>query len=356
MSASSTSPGIKIECPVCLYPFDTISALPVAGPCLHNICEPCWEGLKVKNCPKCLAPINTPSKNCELLEFIEQTTQMMSGQIPDTTQNETPLERAVTKANDFLVNEWPSESLYAGRLTPTDMDLLWGEQQHVAERITDKIYRRLCDFPTYRCRALEMLSSETALQRYNLLCHLVAREKAVAARNPIALYCEAICMRYGIFRPKNLTKALEAFREASNAGVALATHQVGVFLYEGFGVKVDAKAAVKQFRLAYKQGCLESATYLGLCYISGNGVRKEYFEGIEYWETAAEGGDVKAMMYLGDYYSKREKNYLGRDDPDYDTAIEWYDLAKMRGNKRAAEEKARCEKLKSSPQGGCVIQ
>jgi TPR repeat protein len=360
MSASSI-PGINAECPVCFEAFDSVSIIPYAGSCLHNICKPCWDDLKIKKCPRCTDHVLTAVKNCDYLDLVNQTTQLISGQIPDISQQKTALELAVYKATQFLANEWPQTSLYAGKLTPTDMDLLWNEQPHFAERVTSKIYVRLCEFPTYRCRAMEELGQETAICKYNMLCHLLARPKAVQERNPVALFCEGHCLFHGIFRPKDIKTALEFFKEADENGLALATHQVGVCLYEGYGVKIDVKAAIKRFRTAYKQGCLESATYLGLCFISGHGVkRSDSRKGIELWNSAADDGDVNAMLYLGDYYSQREKNYLGNSIPNLDNAIHWYEAAAERGVKRAVAEKERCQQLKLTGRDGsqenCSIQ
>lgn len=357
MSASSLPPAT--ECPVCFVEFSSEeSESPHAGPCLHNICRPCFNDLDKKICPQsyCKQPIPVVKKNYELLEEIEKKTSLLSGSLLQTTARKNLLESAIEKAVNFLANEWPLQSTDPNRLTARDLDILWAEQQHFAEQVFAKIYQRLCDIPSYRCVILENFKVKGTINKVNYLCELVARPKAVEAGNPVAQYCYAHCLFYGINIPKDIKEALKFYQNAAAQGLALAIHQVGVIHCEGYGVKIDAKFGVKQFKKADTQNCLASITELGKCYLAGNGVRRDIERGIDRLELAAHLGDIEAMITLGDYYSKKEKNYLGADTLNVEAAKMWYQKAIERGSEKTQKDLERCLLLESQPQKSCIQQ
>jgi hypothetical protein len=97
---------------------------------------------------------------------------------------------------------------------------------------------------------------------------------------------------------------------------------LGLMYFNGKGVPVDYKKAMKWIRLAAEQGDAEAQNILGVAYHDGKGVPQTYKEAVKWYRLAAEQGHAIAQGNLGIMYGR------GRGVPqDYKEAYIWYSLA-----------------------------
>eukprot|EP00271_Cylindrocystis_brebissonii_P011646 TRINITY_DN29544_c0_g1_i1.p1 TRINITY_DN29544_c0_g1~~TRINITY_DN29544_c0_g1_i1.p1 ORF type:complete len:338 (-),score=47.55 TRINITY_DN29544_c0_g1_i1:317-1213(-) len=71
--------------------------------------------------------------------------------------------------------------------------------------------------------------------------------------------------------PRNREKAVELFRQAAEAKIALAQYKLGFCLYQGKGIQQDLKEAVSWFMMAAHQGHADAQRMVGLCVAEGVG-------------------------------------------------------------------------------------
>ncbi|WCL53764.1 tetratricopeptide repeat protein [Gimibacter soli] len=169
----------------------------------------------------------------------------------------------------------------------------------------------------------------------------------------------------------DMTKAMELYRKAADAGVGEAAYTLATAYLNGAGVALDKKAALTWFEkaasLGYEKGYYGAATILlgqdealrdlprGLGYlwrldgvkvpeasymlagiymgdIPVEGVKKDSAKAIEYLVTASDGDLAAASWMLGRYY------YYGHEvEENKDQGIAWYVLATEQGSKEARE-------------------
>lgn len=93
---------------------------------------------------------------------------------------------------------------------------------------------------------------------------------------------------------KNLAKAVEYYTKAANQGHRGAQHNLGVFYYQGTGVKSDMEKARRYFSAAAQQGKSDSMRNLGVMYENGQGVARNLLLASKWYRDAVEAGNKEA--------------------------------------------------------------
>jgi TPR repeat protein len=135
----------------------------------------------------------------------------------------------------------------------------------------------------------------------------------------------------GAMRRGDYLQALEAYRDAANAGLAAGQHNLAVLYQEGRGVAVDLAEALTWFRKAAEQGAPPSQTNLGLMYYHGQGVAPDYAQAISWIRRAADQGSAPAEYALGTIYDSGKG--VARDESE---ALRWFERAAQKGHPDAA--------------------
>ncbi len=130
-----------------------------------------------------------------------------------------------------------------------------------------------------------------------------------------ALYAEAD--RH--YNAKEYAAALPIYRQAADAGHALAMAMVGWLYDQGLGVQMDNAEGMRWFRKASDAGNINAMTNLAHGYLNGSGVAKDYAEALRWYRKAADGGNAGAMSQVGYIYG----NGFGVPT-NYPEAMRWY--------------------------------
>eukprot|EP00644_Phytophthora_capsici_P008540 jgi/Phyca11/111667/e_gw1.20.254.1 len=96
--------------------------------------------------------------------------------------------------------------------------------------------------------------------------------------------------------------AAQYFREAADAGDALAQANYGMLLANGMGVDQDVPQALVYFNRAARQNQAFAFHGLGVLYFTGNGVAQNVTRALGYFENAIELGYAESHSFLGSAY------------------------------------------------------
>jgi S1-C subfamily serine protease len=127
--------------------------------------------------------------------------------------------------------------------------------------------------------------------------------------------------------PRNFTQAVVFFRQAAEAGLAEAQHNLAVCLMEGEGGRQNHHEAVEWFQKAAAQGLASAQFALGKSYYDGKGVAQDQGEAIKWWRRAAQQGEAEAQRWLG--YSYSQGKGVPKDDRE---AARWWKAAALQGD------------------------
>ena len=129
----------------------------------------------------------------------------------------------------------------------------------------------------------------------------------------------------------SMKKIVELFGPAKK-GDTDAMFELGVFFYNGDGVKENKTEAVKWFKKAAEKGDATAMYNLFVCYANGYGVEQDMQEAIRWCIKAGDHGDAKAYYMVGMTY------FLGKDiQIDLSEAIKWLSKAVECGYPEALE-------------------
>jgi TPR repeat protein len=96
--------------------------------------------------------------------------------------------------------------------------------------------------------------------------------------------------------------AAQFFRQAADAGDALAQANYGMLLANGMGVDQDVAQALVYFNRAARQNEAFAFHGLGVLYFTGNGVRQNVTRALEYFQEAIALGYAESHSFLGSAY------------------------------------------------------
>ncbi len=122
-------------------------------------------------------------------------------------------------------------------------------------------------------------------------------------------------------------EAMKWFRQAAEAGDALAQLWVGRMFAQGLEVPKDEREAVKWYRRAADQENSSAQNNLATMYRNGSGVVKDQEEAVRWYRKAADRGNAAGQGNLGWMYH----NGFGVTK-DYDEAVKWYKKAADQGD------------------------
>ncbi len=126
---------------------------------------------------------------------------------------------------------------------------------------------------------------------------------------------------------KNYGEAAKLYREAAEAGNAVAQVGFGVLLRNGEGVSRNEAEAVKWFRKAAGQGYARGQAQVGLRYVLGQGVTEDWGDAETWCRKAAEQYDALGLYCMG------LLSQFGLGVPhDLDAAIRYFDRAEDQGD------------------------
>lgn len=349
---SATNPN----CPICFEVFgEPETPPPVAGPCLHSICQSCFELLAIKVCPSCRDPIPVVRKNCELLNLIApqffSEHAIPSSSLPRLNTPDGISEHpSKTRAEEYLRSDSEKDPLSPLPLVLKDFLYLCQNEKELAKRVLGKIYQHLLQSYTDECEAQATFKVSGIKLRFNNLCYFAARDSSMREEDPVARLCYGYCLYHGINFPQNVNEAISHFEFAAAKNYALAHYFLGLAYLKGNGVNLNWKTALSHFGKAGRLNCVPAITELGLCYLFGpkEGV-PEIPRGLDYLKMAAERGDVRALTALGDFYSTYK--FPGREHIsfDFELATHYYVKAVERGSESAISDVERCLNAQEKP-------
>lgn len=99
-------------------------------------------------------------------------------------------------------------------------------------------------------------------------------------------------------------EALLFYLQASNQGLPIAQHVVGVKYVTGDDVAQNVTKGIQLIQLAAEAGLVEAQYYLGVLYATGDVVPLNYTEAIKWLGLAAEQEITQAQYMLGQMYEK----------------------------------------------------
>lgn len=116
---------------------------------------------------------------------------------------------------------------------------------------------------------------------------------------PEAMLTVGTLYEQGIGVPRNLTKALEWYSKAANAGERTAWMRLGVCYEIGIGTATNMNKALAAYTRSADLGLAVAQHKLARIYLRGHGVVKDENKGLDLLFKAADGGEPAAMYDLG---------------------------------------------------------
>lgn len=109
---------------------------------------------------------------------------------------------------------------------------------------------------------------------------------------------------YGNFIQRDITKAIQFYKKASELGDSKAQYRLGRIYYEGKFVEQNIKKSIFYFNSSANAKNVDSQCCLGYIYYIGENVPKDIKNAIHYFIMAAENSSQIARFYLGIIYYK----------------------------------------------------
>ncbi len=104
--------------------------------------------------------------------------------------------------------------------------------------------------------------------------------------------------------PRKKHRDAVSAKRLARIGDAENQYLFGVYLLEGYGVKVNEKKGVKWLKKAARQGMEEAQYRLGLCLEAGLGIRQNEKAAFKWFKKAALGGLTEAEAKFGIYLAE----------------------------------------------------
>lgn len=154
------------------------------------------------------------------------------------------------------------------------------------------------------------------------------KEKLSLAKSGNSASQLAIGMMY--HTANNYPEAIKWYKKATEQGVAIAQHNLGVLYFDGKGVPVNYPEAFKWYKKAAEQGVVFAQYNLGNMYYYGKGIPVNYPEAFEWYKKAAEHGYAHAQYNLSLMY----KNGQGVARNPVQAAV-WYRKSAEQGDRKS---------------------
>jgi len=145
--------------------------------------------------------------------------------------------------------------------------------------------------------------------------------KAAKQNHPAALCHLGLMYDKGIGVQRDVLKAIELYKQASDLGIVYAQTNLSEIYYIGDdGVKRDVREALIWFKKAADLGDTQSQYKIGSIYFLGDdGVDKDVNQALEWFQKAANLGSITSQYKLGEIY------YQGTDvTRNLQIALDWF--------------------------------
>ncbi len=134
------------------------------------------------------------------------------------------------------------------------------------------------------------------------------------------------------YQNQNFEQARRYWEESAAGGNISASFNLALLLSKGIGGPSDPARAVDLFRHAADAGLAIGQHKLALAYYSGRGVAKDEEQARIWWERAARQGHAQAQYNLGALLWSEDGAYQ-----DTDAAIKWFRKSSDAGNTQASD-------------------
>ncbi|KAH3761381.1 sel1 repeat family protein [Pelomyxa schiedti] len=161
--------------------------------------------------------------------------------------------------------------------------------------------------------------------------------EAADAGSAMAMLNLALCYVNGNGVDKDIHEAVSLYKRAADAGDAMAMCALGVHYEKGSGVDKDIHKAVSLYQRAADSGDTMSMFNLALCYLNGIGVDKDIHKAVSLYQRAADAGNAMAMCNLGVHYENGNGVYQ-----DIHKAVSLYQRAADAGSAHAMHNLGVC--------------
>ncbi len=108
----------------------------------------------------------------------------------------------------------------------------------------------------------------------------------------------------GIGVTKDAARAVALYRQACDAGQAVACANLGIMYDYGRGVEKDVARAATLYRQACDAGVANACNMLGWMYVNGSGVAQDDVRAVAVYRQACDGGEPNGCANLGFMYEK----------------------------------------------------
>ncbi|MET0464284.1 MAG: tetratricopeptide repeat protein [Chitinophagaceae bacterium] len=106
--------------------------------------------------------------------------------------------------------------------------------------------------------------------------------------------------------PKDLTKAMDYFKQGADKGQMTGILNIGIMHYYGHGVRKDEKKGLQWYKKAADQRSPGGMYRVGLAYLEGIAVKRNVNTAIDWYKQAADSNYFPAINALGSLYKNGE--------------------------------------------------
>lgn len=142
---------------------------------------------------------------------------------------------------------------------------------------------------------------EQGVQAYQNSEYAQAREhweRATEDGNMSAAYNLGIILSKGLGGAADPERAVNLFRVAADAGIAVAQHNLALAYYAGKGVEKNNTQASIWWERAARHGHVQAQYNLGALLWNGEGIKKNEAEAIKLFRKASDAGNLQAQAFL----------------------------------------------------------
>ena len=161
--------------------------------------------------------------------------------------------------------------------------------------------------------------------------------RAIAGKDINSYWMLGKMLLEGSAGPPNYAEAVAFLKIAAQEHIPQAEHHLGIMYEYGLGVEENFERAAEWYRRATEKQYLESMYHLGLMYSHGRpGFQQNFHLAFPLFESGARSGHGPSMYMLGIFFA-----FGYGFEPEYNTAIKWFERAVGSGDDRIVDKAAK---------------
>jgi TPR repeat protein len=253
---------------------------------------------------------------------IEQVFKHVLREVRKETQGQQVPWTASSLQDDFYFNPSSPTTTQQASLQPSTLEsalVASSKYREKAERLGDLLSAR--GDPATRKEIEQMYRDPEAVKWFR---------QAAEAGDALAQLWVGRMFAHGLQVAKDEREAVKWYRRAADQGNSSAQNNLAAMYRNGLGVVKDQEEAVKWFRKGADQGNAMSQVNLGSMYETGAGIAKDQNEAVRWYKKAADQENSQAQFNLGRVY----KDGLGLPR-DLGEALKWFRKAADQGHTSA---------------------